>query len=86
VGDVFVSVAKIMRGVFNATKADGINIGQSNGVAASQEVFHMHVHVIPRHTGDSPMGFTFPERKRSSLGEMERIGAMVRDAVARETS
>ncbi len=86
VGGVFVSVAKVMRGVFKATKADGINIGQSNGVAASQEVFHMHVHVIPRHTGDSPAGFTFPERKRSSLGEMERIGAIVRDAVARETS
>ena len=86
VGDVFVSVAKIMRGVFKATNADGINIGQSNGVAASQEVFHMHVHVIPRHTGDSPAGFTFPERKRSSLGEMERIGSVVRDAVARETS
>ncbi len=86
VGEVFVSVAKIMRAVFKATKADGINIGQSNGVAASQEVFHMHVHIIPRHMGDSPIGFTFPERKRSSLGEMEKIGTVVRDAVASETS
>src|SRR5437773_12576777 len=41
-GRVFVSVAKVMRGVEKASKADGISIGQSNGKAASQEVFHMH--------------------------------------------
>src|SRR5437773_12527000 len=29
VGRVFVSVAKVMRGVMKASKADGINIGQS---------------------------------------------------------
>ena len=84
VGELFVSVAKIMRGVFKATKADGVNIGQSNGAAASQDVFHMHVHIIPRHPGDSPRGFTFPERKRTSQAEMERIGALVRDSVAHE--
>jgi histidine triad (HIT) family protein len=86
VGELFVSVAKVMRGVFKATKADGINIGQSNGAAASQDVFHMHVHVIPRHTGDSPRGMTFPERKRTAPADMERIGEKVRDAIAHETT
>ena len=32
--------------------ADGINIFQSTGAAAGQDVFHFHMHVLPRWTGD----------------------------------
>lgn len=32
--------------------ADGVTIMQSNGRAAWQTVFHLHVHVIPRYAGD----------------------------------
>lgn len=32
---------------------DGITIMQSNGAAAWQTVFHLHMHVIPRYDGDS---------------------------------
>lgn len=32
--------------------ADGINIFQSTGTAAGQEVFHFHVHLLPRWRGD----------------------------------
>ena len=31
---------------------DGYNIGVNIGAAAGQTVFHLHVHVIPRYTGD----------------------------------
>ncbi|HAG06584.1 MAG TPA: HIT family protein [Peptococcaceae bacterium] len=33
-------------------KPDGYNIGVNNGACAGQTVWHMHVHVIPRFTGD----------------------------------
>ena len=33
---------------------DGYNIGINVGAAAGQTVFHLHVHVIPRYTGDVP--------------------------------
>ncbi len=36
----------------DAVGADGINIGMNNGTAAGQEVFHAHVHIIPRFEGD----------------------------------
>ncbi len=31
---------------------DGINLFLADGVAAGQEVFHVHLHVVPRHVGD----------------------------------
>ncbi len=81
VGRLFVSVTKVMKGVQRATRADGINIGQSNGIAASQEVFHMHVHIIPRFNHDSKGGMAFPERKRATLAEREQMGRSVRQAI-----
>ncbi len=33
-------------------RPDGYNIGVNVGEAAGQSVFHVHVHVIPRHKGD----------------------------------
>ncbi len=85
VGELFTSVAKVMKGVRKASKAHGINIGQSNGVAASQEVFHVHVHVIPRYSNDSPGGLTFPDRKAMSLREREDVGKRVKAAIDSET-
>jgi histidine triad (HIT) family protein len=37
--------------------ADGLNLVVNSGVAAGQDVFHYHVHVIPRRAGD---GFDIP--------------------------
>jgi len=81
VGRVFSAVAKVMRGVKKASKADGINIGQSNGRAASQEVFHMHVHVIPRFVHEMAGGF--PERKTASESDLEEIGHQIKAAISK---
>jgi diadenosine tetraphosphate (Ap4A) HIT family hydrolase len=35
-------------------RPDGYNVGFNAGVAAGQTVMHLHVHVIPRYTGDLP--------------------------------
>ena len=32
---------------------DGYNIGINDGIAAGQTIMHVHLHVIPRYTGDS---------------------------------
>ena len=42
-------VAAVLTDMFDA---DGVNILQNNSPAAGQSVFHFHIHVIPRHTGD----------------------------------
>ncbi len=33
--------------------ADGVNLHMNNGEAAGQEVFHAHMHVVPRYTDDN---------------------------------
>ena len=33
---------------------DGFNVGANCGEAGGQSVWHAHIHVIPRYTGDTP--------------------------------
>ena len=40
-------------------KAEGINLLLADGEAAGQEVFHLHLHVLPRFPGDG-FGHRFP--------------------------
>lgn len=35
-------------------KPDGFNIGINDGTAAGQTVMHLHIHLIPRYSGDQP--------------------------------
>jgi len=48
---------RIAAAVKKATGADGISIIQQNGKAAGQDVFHLHVHVVPRFDGQKLAGF-----------------------------
>jgi histidine triad (HIT) family protein len=48
---------KIATAVKKATHADGISIVQQNGKAAGQDIFHIHVHVIPRFEGQKTPHF-----------------------------
>ncbi|PJC55940.1 HIT family protein [Candidatus Kaiserbacteria bacterium CG_4_9_14_0_2_um_filter_41_32] len=47
------SVAKkVSQALMDEKFAEGVNIVMNNGVASGQEIFHAHIHVIPRHKGD----------------------------------
>lgn len=43
---------KIAKRIKEVTGSEGINIVQNNGEAAGQSVYHFHLHIIPRKTGD----------------------------------
>jgi histidine triad (HIT) family protein len=51
----YLHVARATRGIARAAmtafKADGITVQQFNEAAGGQVVFHLHVHVMPRHDG-----------------------------------
>lgn len=44
--------AATARALKTAVKCDGINLVQSNGAAAGQDVFHFHLHIKPRWQND----------------------------------
>jgi len=60
---------------------DGVNLFLADGEAAFQEVFHVHLHVIPRIPGD---GFRIRAKwRRPARAELDLVAARVRDGLAR---
>jgi histidine triad (HIT) family protein len=63
--------------VKRAMMPEGMNIIQSNGEAASQTVFHLHVHIVPRWVGDAigriwPPETSYSERQKDDAWERLR--------------
>jgi len=63
-------------------KHEGVDLFLANGAAAGQEIFHVHLHVIPRYQGDG-FGFRFgpnyvnlPERN-----ELDLIAAQIKNSM-----
>jgi histidine triad (HIT) family protein len=48
---VMLATQKLARAVMKAFSADGVTIQQFNERGGGQEVFHLHVHVLPRFAG-----------------------------------
>jgi len=48
---VMAVVQKVAQAAVKVFAADGITVQQFNEAAGGQVVFHLHVHVIPRHAG-----------------------------------
>lgn len=69
--------------------ADGMNIVVNSGAAAGQDVFHYHVHLIPRRAGDGfdiPLPFdgsAMPDRTQLDACAV-RVIAALRDPVAQD--
>ena len=76
VGKLFILAADIAKVLVRVMKADGFNIGQNNGTAAHQLVFHVHVHIIPRYFQDTSGGH-FPTRKGADLNELKKMASLI---------
>ncbi len=61
--------------------ADGANIAINDGKAAFQSVFHIHLHVVPRRTGDK-LSFAKGMVLRRDP-DREESGRLLREALAR---
>ncbi len=51
-GPVMETTVRMADAVTTAFRPEGINLFHSTGAAAGQSVFHVHLHVVPRWTGD----------------------------------
>ena len=52
--DAFNLVGKVKDILQKKFEPQGFNIGVNCGEAAGQTIFHAHIHLIPRYTGDVP--------------------------------
>ena len=71
---------RVARAVKKAIAMDGLNIIQSNGEAATQTVFHLHVHVVPRQLNDG-IGRIWPPETNWSEAVKDEAWARIRTAV-----
>jgi histidine triad (HIT) family protein len=61
-------------------RCEGVNMFLADGEVAFQEVFHVHLHVLPRTAGD---GFTIDARwRRRERAELDGSAAQVRHGLA----
>jgi histidine triad (HIT) family protein len=51
-GRVAAAAARVACAVDAVLRPGGVSLVQANGAAAGQSVFHVHIHVLPRRTGD----------------------------------
>ncbi len=69
---------RLARATKAAFSADGIQIRQNNEPAAGQDVFHLHVHIVPRFQGD---GFDAKKYERLPLEIRTELAAKLRAAI-----
>jgi histidine triad (HIT) family protein len=69
---------KIAAAVKKATGAPGIMLVQLNGKPAGESVFHIHMHIIPRHAG---IDLEFHERNMTPAAELEPLAEKIRAAL-----
>ena len=76
--DLFLTVRKVSRMLERVYKADALNIAIQDGKEAGQSVPHVHVHIIPRRTGDmdgrggSDAIYELMDGEEGDLGEQYR--------------
>jgi histidine triad (HIT) family protein len=69
---VYIAAQHVSPAIKKATNADGISIIQQNGAAAGQDIFHLHVHVVPR----------FERQKLPRFSELKEVERPKLDEVA----
>jgi histidine triad (HIT) family protein len=83
-GHVMTTAIVVAKAIKERLSPDGLNLIQSNEVAAGQTVPHFHLHIVPRYQGD-PILVQFghgdiPDR----VAELERIASLVKSGVTLE--
>jgi histidine triad (HIT) family protein len=62
-------------------RVEGVNLWLADGAAAGQDVFHAHMHVVPRFDGDGFVVSLPPDRHRPAREELDANAAALRSAL-----
>ena len=78
---LFSGARLLARAVEQALGAEGTFVAMNNRV--SQSIPHLHIHIVPRRRHDGLKGFFWPRHPYPDEAEADRIGALIRSAIAR---
>ncbi|WP_428029898.1 HIT domain-containing protein [Ancylobacter sp.] len=77
---VAAAAQRIAQAQMKVFEAEGITLTQHNEKAGGQEVFHLHVHVIPRHAGiELRAPLSYKEAADVLADQASRLAAALRD-------
>lgn len=78
-GRLFSLATAVARSLKQELNCEGLNIVQNNGEIAGQTVFHFHLHLIPRYTGDTVnVGWVPGEADMEELAELaKKVGGNI---------
>lgn len=82
-GHIFKIAQKLSAAVRkSAVKCEGINLFLADGEAAGQEVFHTHVHVLPRYKGDG-FGLKFGRdyEKTPQRSDLDKVASDIKSHI-----
>jgi histidine triad (HIT) family protein len=82
-GHIFKVAVSVAAGIRKSgVRCEGVNLLLADGEAAFQEIFHVHLHVIPRFKGDG-FGFQFGRQYglRPDRRELQGIAAKIKQAM-----
>lgn len=77
---VYPLLKKLSTAVKEATGCDGINIVQNNEAAAGQEVFHSHIHIIPRFEKDG-LRFASIHKEYENPAQMNEFADKIKSCI-----
>lgn len=69
---VMTVVQTLTRVIVGELQPDGVQIAQFNGAPAGQTVFHIHVHIVPRYSGE---GLGIHAAGKADPAELEKLQA-----------
>lgn len=78
-----VSIAmRVARGLRRSSvKSEGINLFVADGEAAGQDVFHLHMHVLPRFAGDPFRIDRGGDWTPAPRDELDQVASQIREAL-----
>jgi len=78
--EIYKVARDLSKAVIEAVGCDGVNLVQNNNASAGQEVFHSHLHIIPRFENDG-LRFASIKKEYDSFDEMGEMAEKIKSAL-----